>query len=318
MADDYYKLLGVEKTSSADDIKKAYRKLALRYHPDRNPSDKKGSEEKFKKISEAYAVLSDSEKRKEYDNFGSEAFGQRFTQEDIFRGVDINDILRDLGFGGGGFSFFSRGGPSGGRSRVYTQRARGGDPFAEYYGEQGHFGPQPAQKGQDLDYNLAISLDDAFNGAEKTLSIRTGSETQEIKVKIPPGINNGQKLRIPAKGSPGAGGGPPGDIYLNIQVASHPFFSREGDDLLTEIPVKFSQAALGSTIDVPTISSQTKRIKVPAGTQNDTRIRMRGYGMPRFRGSGKGDLFVKIKVSVPKRLSDKQQELVKKLAEEGF
>ena len=317
MAEDYYKVLGLEKTASADDIKKAYRKLALKHHPDRNPENKKTAEEKFKKISEAYAVLSDPEKRQQYDNFGSEAFGQRFSQEDIFRGFDINDILRDLGFGGlggGGFTIFGGGGGGRGRRQAYNQRA---DPYGEYFGEQ-QFGGQMRQRGEDIEYNLSISLEEAANGAEKKIALKQGSETQEIKVRIPPGISSGQKLRLSGKGQPGMSGGPAGDIYLNIQVLPHHLFVREGDDLVTEVAVRFSQAALGTTIDVPTLYGQQKRIKVPAGAQNNMRIRMKGFGMPRFKGGGKGDEYVKLSVVVPRKLTDKQQDLVRKLSEEGL
>ncbi len=315
MAEDYYKTLGIEKSASAEDIKKAYRKLALKHHPDRNPTDKKAAEEKFKKISEAYAVLSDAEKRQQYDNYGSEAFSQKFSQEDIFRGFDINDILRDLGFGGlGGFTVFGGRGGGRGRRQTYTQ---GADPFSEYYGEQQYRQPVQ-QRGEDLEYNLSITLEEAAAGAEKKIALRQANSTQELKIKIPPGISSGQKLRLPGKGSPGFGGGPAGDIYLNIQILPHPVFTREGDDIVTEISVKFSQAALGTSIDVPTLNGQSKRIKVPAGTQNNIRIRMKGFGLPKFKGSGKGDEYVKINVIVPKKLSEKQQELVRKLSEEGL
>jgi len=313
MAEDYYKTLGIEKSASAEEIKKAYRKLALKYHPDRNPNDKKNAEEKFKKISEAYAVLSDPEKRQQFDNYGSEAFSQKFSQEDIFRGFDINDILRDLGFGGGGFTFFGGGGGRG-RRQSYQQRV---DPFGEHYGEQ-QYRQTLQQRGEDLEYNLSITLEEAAAGAEKKIALRQANATQELKVKIPPGISSGQKLRLPGKGSPGISGGPAGDIYLNIQLLPHPVFTREGDDIITEISVKFSQAALGTTIDVPTLNGQSKRIKVPAGTQNNMRIRMKGFGLPHFKGGGKGNEYVTINVIVPKKLTDKQQELVKKLSEEGL
>jgi len=317
MAEDYYKTLGIEKSASADDIKKAYRKLALKYHPDRNPNDKKNAEEKFKKISEAYAVLSDPEKRQQYDNYGSEAFGQKFSQEDIFRGFDINDILRDLGFGGlGGFTIFGGGGGGRGRRQTSTQRV---DPFSEYYGEQQHQYRQPVQqKGEDLEYNLSITLEEAATGAEKKIALRQGNSTQELKIKIPPGISSGQKLRLPGKGSPGFSGGPAGDIYLNIQVLPHPVFALEGNDIVTEVSIKFTQAALGTSIDVPILNGQSKRIKVPAGTQNNMRIRMKGFGLPHFKGGGKGDEYVKISVVVPKKLSEKQQELIRKMSEEGL
>jgi len=165
---------------------------------------------------------------------------------------------------------------------------------------------------------LSITLEEAASGAEKKIALRQANATQELKIKIPPGISSGQKLRLPGKGSPGISGGPAGDIYLNIQVLPHPVFTREGDDIVTEVSVKFSQAALGTTIDVPTLNGQAKRIKVPPGTQNNTRIRMKGFGLPHFKGGGKGNEYVKINVIVPRKLSDKQQELIKKLSEEGL
>ncbi len=317
MAEDYYKILGVEKTASSDEIKKAYRKLALKYHPDKNP-DNKAAEEQFKKISEAYAVLSDEEKRKQYDSVGSDTFSQRYSQEDIFRNFDINSILRDLGFGGlGGF------GQAG--TRTYRTRGRrppyatqgGYDSYSDLFDGQGQYAQVP-QKGQDLQYNLSITLEESVFGAEKKISLQRADKVDELNIKIPKGISTGKKLRLAGKGNPGVSGGPAGDLYLNINVLPHPLFSREGNDIYIEKSINFSQAALGTTIEVATIDGSTKRIKVSPGTQNNTRIRMKGYGAPGLKGGNKGDQYVKISVSVPRKLTEKQAALIKALAEEGL
>jgi curved DNA-binding protein len=319
MAVDYYKTLGVDKGASLEDIKKAYRKLALKYHPDRNPSDKKRAEEKFKDISEAYAVLSDPEKRKQYDEFGTDAFRQKFTQEDIFRNFDINDILRGFGFGnlGGEFTWYGGSGGRGARRPYTTQRRV--DPYGDLFGEQAYGQREaPAAKDQDIDYNLSITLEESVLGAEKKLALQKGSKTEEVNVKIPAGISSGKKLRLAGKGIPGPYGGPAGDLYLNIQVLPHPIFSRDGDDLYVEKTVSFSQACLGATIDVPTLSGGSKRLKIPAGTQSNTKIRMKGFGVPHLKGEGQGDQFVRIFVDVPKKLNARQSDLIRKLSEEGL
>jgi len=303
MAEDYYKILGVDKKAGAEEIKKAYRKLALKYHPDKNPGNKE-AEEKFKKISEAYAVLSDPEKRQQYDSFGSDMFSQRFTREDIFRGFDLNEILRDLGFDIG----------IGGR-RTYTTQTRR-DSFSDIFGTQ-RFGQMP-QRGQDLHYNLSITLEESVSGAEKKLALQKEEKTEEISVKIPAGINAGKKLRLGGKGSPGINSGMPGDLYLNINILPHPIFARDNNDIYVEKTINFSQAVLGVTIDVPTIDGSTKRIKIPPGTQNNTKIRMKGYGVPGLKGTARGDQYVKITVNVPRKLTEKQTQLIKKLAEEGL
>jgi curved DNA-binding protein len=315
MAEDYYKILGLDKNASLDDIKKSYRKLALKYHPDRNPSDKKRAEEQFKKISEAYAVLSDDEKRRQYDQFGSDQFNKRFSREDIFRGADLNDILRDLGFGGrgGGSDFswiFDLGGGTGRRTRTYRA-----DPFGDFYSSQSE---QMAQKGEDLQYNLSITLEDSSQGAEKVISLRKADRVEEINVKIPPGINSGQKLRLSGKGLPGRNGGPAGDLYLNIHIQPHHTFKREGDDVFVDFTIKYSQAVMGASVDVPTLSGSFKRIKIPSGTQDGTKIRLKGFGVPHFREGGKGDQYVRISIAVPKKPTERQTDMIRKLAEEGL
>lgn len=316
MEEDYYKILGVEKSATEENIKKAYRKLAMKFHPDRNPGNKQ-AEEKFKKLSEAYAVLSDQEKRKQYDSFGSDAFRQRYSQEDIFKNFDFSDILKEFGFDLGGRG--SRG-FGGGRARTFSfGRGGSGDPFADLFGgAQGYAQQQVPQKGQDLEYNLSITLEESVFGAEKKLALQKEDRVEEINIKIPPGISSGKKLRLAGKGSPGYNRGQSGDLFLNINILPHPIFARDGVDIYVEKAVNYSQAALGATIDVPTIEGTTKRIKIPAGTQSNTKIRMKGYGVPNLKDGGKGDQYVKISVNVPKKLSERQAQLVKKLADEGL
>ena len=317
MAEDYYQLLGVDKKASTEEIKKAYRKLALKWHPDKNPQNKAQAEEKFKKISEAYAVLSDEEKRKQYDMYGSaDQFRQKYSQEDIFRNFDLNDLLRGFGFdfggGGGRTRTFSS---AGGRRRPTA--ASGFDPFADLFGGASSYGHMP-QQGQDLQYNLSITLEESVFGAEKKLSLQKEDRTEEISFRIPPGIANGKKLRLSGKGGAGSGGGPPGDLYMNIQILPHPVFARDGNDLYIEKSVRFSQAALGTVLDVPTLDGGTKRIKIPPGTQNQTKIRMKGYGAPGLKGAAKGDQYVKISIEVPKKLTERQARLIRQLEEEGL
>ncbi len=314
MAEDYYKLLGLDKEATAEDIKKAYRKLALKWHPDKNPNNK-AAEEKFKKISEAYAVLSDPKKKEEYDSFGSaDQFRQRYTQEDIFRGFDLNDILRGFGFGDAGGA-----GPRNFRtSRGGGFTSQQGGPFSDIFeGERQRFNRAP-QKGQDFEYNLSITLEESVLGAEKKLALQKDDSVEEINFKIPPGINSGKKLRLAGKGGLETDGGIPGDLYINISILPHPIFARDANDIYIDKTINFSQAVLGTTIEVPTIEGTVKRIKIPPGTQNNTKIRMKGFGVPRLKGTGKGDQYVKIIVTVPKKLTDKQIGLVKQLAEEGF
>jgi curved DNA-binding protein len=320
MPEDYYQILGLAKQASADEIKKAYRKLAVKWHPDKNPNNKVASEEKFKKISEAYAVLSDAEKRQQYDTFGSaDQYRQQHSQEDIFRGVDLDEILRSFGFGG------ARGG---GRSTTFRSGRRGGsssrdneDPFASIFGGMGggqQYPPHMQDKGQDVEYNLSISLEESVLGADKKLSLQIENRIEEINVKIPAGISTGKKLRLPGKGLSGYNSGPNGDLYLNINVLPHPIFSRDGNDLYIEKNIKFTQAILGTIIDVPTLDGTIKRLKISPGTQNNTKIRMKGYGVPGLKGASKGDQYVKINVEVPKKLSERQQKIIKQLADDGI
>lgn len=303
----YYKVLGVSKNCSADELKKAYRKLALKYHPDRNKGDK-AAEERFKEISEAYAVLTDPEKRKQYDAFGSTEFHQRFSQEDIFRGFDFGTVFREFGFGDGFGQFHS-----GGRNKGYQFNFGG---FGPQYNQQFRTAGEPG-KGQDVVLELPITLLDVFHGAEKVVSFPRGQEMEKVSVKIPAGIEDGKKLRIPGKGQPGIHGGP-GNLYLKIRLQEHPKFKREGSNLVIDLEVPFSAAALGSRIDVPTIDGRTLSTRLPAGTQCNTKLRLRGCGLLFPDGSGKGDLLVRISIQVPGKLTNKQKQLVEELGAAGL
>jgi curved DNA-binding protein len=250
-------------------------------------------------------VLSDKEKRKQYDTFGAEGFQQRFTQEDIFRGFDFDEILSNL-FGGRG----RRESRFGGRS---------GADFGDFFGRQGGYRDtgRMSQRGEDVLYEIAISLEEAASGGEKKISYRKNGKVEEVSVKIPRGIPPGKKLRLSGKGMEGRNGGPPGDLYLQVSVREHPLFSREGDDLLVEKEISFSEAVLGTTIEVSTLEGM-KKVKVPPGTQSHTKMRLKGLGMPHFQGEGRGDEYVKVIVKVPKKVTEKSRGLIQELAEEGI
>jgi curved DNA-binding protein len=311
---DYYKILGVNKSASTEGIKKAYRKMAMKYHPDRNKGNK-AAEERFKDISEAYAVLSDPEKRKQYDMFGAEGFQQRYTQEDIFRSFDFSDIFREFGFGDIGGR--KRGGGSGIFSQIFSGASRGPrsrtrvDPFSSFFTDYG--GRNRGLKGQDLIYELPIHLEDIVKTHEKMISYNLGGVNQQIRVKVPAGIAHGKKLRLAGKGQPGPAGVPPGDLYIKIKILDHPVFQREGNDLYINRDIRFSEAVLGTKIEVPAIDGKRLSLKIPAGIQSGSKMRLRGHGMPSMDAGRRGDAYVKINVAVPKRLSKKQRAIVEEL-----
>ena len=324
MATDYYKILGLNKNASAEEIKKAYRKMALKYHPDRN-KDNKEAEAKFKEVNEAYAVLSDPEKRQQYDTYGSTDFHKRYSQEDIFRNVDIGSILREFGINlGGGFSQAGRGGMGGAHFDFFSGGMGGGgaNPFRQAggnpFGQGGCGSGCGAPKGNDLHMEMPISLADALTGTEKTIALGRGAAAKKVSVKIPPGIESGKKLRVSGKGSPSPMGGQAGDLYLKIRVAPHPDFERVGNDLVHEKKVPFSTACFGGKVAVTTLEGKTLNLKIPAGIQPHSKLRLKGHGMPAGPIGPRGDLLVRILVDVPKKLTGKQKELVEKLAGEGL
>jgi curved DNA-binding protein len=308
---DYYELLGVKKDSTPSEFKKAYRKLALKYHPDKNKGEKK-AEAKFKEINEAYAVLSDPEKKKQYDLYGSTDFHQRYSQEEIFRGFDLNDVLRQFGFGGTN------------QSTQYRTGMGGGNGFASFFsqGQAGGCGGggchPPAEKGQDMTYQVTVSLEEVLNGAERTITLRKNGTPQNVSVKIPKGIEAGKKLRLQGQGGASRNGGVPGDLYLKVDIASNSTFKRDGDDLLTEKLITFSEACFGTSIEVETLENKKFVVKVAPGTTQDSRLRLKGHGLPMGPLGDRGDLYVKIGVKVPRELSKEQEKIIEQLRDCGL
>ena len=293
MSKDYYKILGVGKSATPKEIKSAYRKLAMKYHPDKNKGDA-AAEEKFKTISEAYAVLSDAEKRKKYDMFGDDKFRQQYSPDDIFGGSNINDILREFGFGGfGGF-------------RTGGFRGRGG--FGENPFEQ-------EMENLDVTSTMEISLEESVRGGERQVTLQTGSKKEVINVKIPAGIREGGKLRLPGKGQSGRSG--KGNLYIEIKIAKHPTISRTGDDLIVHADIPLSTAILGGSIEIDTLDG-LKTVKVPAGTEFGQKIRIKGAGVKELNKSHTGDLYIEIGINIPKNLDDKQRKTIEDLKKTGL
>lgn len=300
---DYYKILGVEKSATTDEIKKAYRKLAMKYHPDRNPDDK-AAEEKFKEITEANEVLSDPDKRKKYDTLGSNwkqyanagsGFGGAGRGGYQFSG-DINDLFGNVG----GFSDFFESFFGGGGFRQHG----GGNPFGN--------ARTRAQRGSDYESILNITLEEAHRGGERQLKV----DGKKIRIKIAPGIQEGKKLRLKAMGAHGKSGGERGDLYLIIHITDHPWFERKGDDLYFNLNVDLFSAVLGGKEKIETIDGKRLMMNIEKGTDSGMTLRLKGMGMTRTDDpNSRGDLFVKVMVSVPKKLSRKETELFEKLRE---
>jgi len=350
---DYYKILGVEKSASADELKKAYRKLAMKYHPDQN-KDNPEAEEKFKEINQAYDVLKDEQKRAAYDRFGTSAF----------------DGSMGGGAGGGGFSGFS----GGAFSDIFE------DMFGDFMGGRsgGRSNSGGAQRGSDLQYTMEISLDEAYKGKEATIKIPvndscdscngSGAESggkpeacsscdgigrvrqqqgfftiertcptcngagsiiknpckkcsgsgrlrkeKTLKVKIPAGVETGRRIRLTGEGEAGLRGGPRGDLYVLLSVKPHKLFQRDGANLYCRVPITVTRAALGGEVEVPTIEGTRATVKIPAGTQTGQQFRLKGKGMSMIRSDARGDMYIEIFVETPVNLSKKQQDLLKEL-----
>jgi molecular chaperone DnaJ len=350
---DYYEVLGVERSTSIEEIKKAYRKLAVKYHPDKNPGDK-AAEEKFKELGEAYEALSDPQRRAAYDQYGHAAFDPRARGGGRGGFHDPFDIFREV-FGGGSGSIFD-----------------------DLFGGGGHRTPGGPERGADLRYDMELTFEEAVLGCEKEVSVtkmeacdhcggsgaETGSSSKvcptcggrgqvlmsrgifsiaqtcsrcegagrviekpcktcrgagrrerasKVKIRIPAGVDTGARLRSSGNGEGGLRGGPSGDLYVVLHVKEHEIFQREGDDLICEVPVGFVEAALGAEIDVPTLTGKAQ-IRIPPGTQNNTIFRLRGKGVRNVQGYGMGDLHVRVFVEVPTHLNAAQREKLKEFA----
>ena len=320
---DYYKVLGVSKDASQEEIKKAFRKLAVKYHPDKNKGDK-AAEEKFKEINEAYAVLSDPEKKKQYDTFGSSEFHRRYSQEDIFRNADFSSIFRDLGMGGDIFNIFF-GGSAGPHARTGNasfedlfsggfHQGGGGCGGGCHSGAGSHF-YQPQPKGQDVILDMTLTPRELLEGGKKIISLQTGGVQEKISVNIPKGITEGKKIRVAGKGTPGPGGR--GDLYLRIHVAAGPGFRVKGNDVETDLFIPFSEACLGTKAQVQTIDGGSVKLKIPAGTRCGQKMRLKNKGLPTSTG-GRGDHYVRVMVDVPGKLNREQKKLIKALKEAGL
>ncbi|MCX7966716.1 MAG: DnaJ domain-containing protein, partial [Syntrophorhabdaceae bacterium] len=279
------------------------RKLALKYHPDRNPGNKE-AEERFKEINEAYAVLSDKEKRKQYDTFGMAGFQQRYTEEDIFRGFNLGDLFRDLGFGSGDI-FSTIFGRQSGRG---TRQRREYYDFGDYISRE-----QQTGIGLDLNYELEIPFMDAIRGATKRVSFRTQTGTEELDVKIPKGIETGKKLRLKGKGNIDPFTGKRGDLYITIKVGDHPVFKRARNDIYVKKTVKLTDAILGAMIEVPSLDGP-KQVKMPPGAK---KIRLKGLGVHDEKGD-RGDQYIEIDVEIPKKITERQRTLIEELRREGL
>ncbi len=359
MAKDYYKILGISKGASDSDIKKAYKKLARKYHPDLNPNDK-AAEEKFKDISEAYAVLGDKEKRKMYDQMGPDAFGKYgqggYSYQGPFSGKGGSSIFEDIGFDFNLNDLFSNIYNKGGKQKAYSKRE---EPL----------------KGQDIQYTVEISFLDALKGLSTTISYErlvkcsacngtghdkrskpvkcpdcngTGKITigpgflnipqkcsrcggtgqihtascsacrgrqfipskEKISVKIPPGVDNGSKIRVEGKGNAGRNGGPDGDLYIITRVPAHPYFERKGNNIYTEVPITIKEAVLGAKIEIPTVDGVTM-LRIPPNTNSGQVLRLRNKGVPDQKGVQRGDHFVKLKIVVPESVDLDSQNLIR-------
>ncbi len=286
MVNDYYQRLGVSRQASADEIKKAYRTLAKKSHPDVNPGNK-AAEEQFKSITEAFEVLSDAKKRRLYDEFGDDAakLGWDEKKAEQFR------AYRGGGGGGGGmpggfdFNFSTEGGNVDFES-ILGEMFGGGRR-----GKRAQRGPRP---GADLAASVGVTLREAVLGTERTVNING----QKLTFKVPPGVETGSRIRLAGQGEPGERGGPPGDLYVDLEVAEHPLLHREGNDLYLDLPVTVKEAALGADVKVPTFSGGGT-VTLRAGTQSGTKLRLRGQGVPDLRGGPAGDLYLVVHIKLP-------------------
>jgi molecular chaperone DnaJ len=341
---EYYEVLGVARTATEQEIKSAYRKLALKFHPDRNPGDKE-AEERFKEAAEAYSVLGDAQKRQRYDTYGHAGVSGAAGGFDPTIFADFGDILGDF-FGFGDLFGRRRGGPRRGSDLRYNleltfEEAVFGTetaiqiPRAEQCGTCSGSGAAPGTSpttcascggaGQ-------VAFQQGFFSVARTCGRCRGTgrmvaspckecqghgaiaKERKLQIKIPPGVDTGSQLRISGEGEPGQAGGPPGDLYVVVRADDHDFFRREGTGLFCEVPISITQAALGASIEVPTLDGGTTRVSIPEGTQPAASIRVRGQGVPHLGAKGRGDLHVSLRVVVPSRLTAEQRKLMEQLS----
>ncbi|MDX1386713.1 MAG: DnaJ C-terminal domain-containing protein [bacterium] len=325
MADkDFYKVLGVARGASEDEIKKAYRRLAKKYHPDVNKGDKK-AEEKFKDVSQAYDVLGDKKKREEYDMFGAAGVGAGFSGQG--GGGGPHYYYSSQGGPGGvppGFdfsSFFGGGRAStGGRSQQFNEEDFG-RIFGDIFGAGGMGGApgrgrarQQPTRGADRYYTMEIDFMDACLGKTTKLSIPNGGKVSRINVKIPPGVDQGSKIRLAGKGEPAPGKGNAGDLFIEVQVKPHPYFRREGDDIYLDVPISVNEAVGGASIEVPTLTGNIN-MKIPPGTQGGQKFRLKGKGVQHRKGSGHGDQYVVVQIKIPKDVDPDGKKLLDEFAD---
>ncbi len=314
---DYYEILGVPRSASDADIKKAFRKLAREFHPD-VARDKKKAEEKFKEINEAYEVLSDPAKRKRYDELGADWKAgaefrpppgwETFTGGRGFRGTGSAGQEYEFHFGGTGFSDFFE--------QLFGSMGRGGMGGARGFGGAGGFEERDfAARGRDIEGDLMVTLDEVVRGSVRSVSVRHNSHTETYQVKIPAGVAEGQRLRVAGRGEAGSGGGAAGDLYLRVRLAKHPDFQVDGHNLSYEAELTPWEAVLGTNISVPTLGDRVN-IKIPPGTQNGQKLRVRGRGLP-SRDGAHGDLIVVARIEVPRQISDTERKLWEQLGRES-
>jgi molecular chaperone DnaJ len=348
---DYYQVLGVEKTASPDEIKRAYRRMAIKYHPDKNPGNKE-AEAKFKECAEAYEVLSDPEKRRQYDQYGHEGLRgtgmhdfSRMNVEDIFSMFGFDDFFGSV-FGGGRRAGGRRGGPSRGYDLetgvelTLAEVAHGAEKTIEFTrqdrcpeckGSGAAPGTQPTrcplcggsgQVAKGGGFFQMVSTCPQCRGTGQI--VKTPCPTcrgsgrvpkkRTVTIRVPPGVHEGQGIRVAGEGEPGRDGGPSGDLYVYVRVRPHEFLQRDGNDLVAVVPISFTQAALGATIDVPSLDG-TRQLKIPAGTQFGSLFRIRGQGLPDVRTGRTGDELVQVTVETPTGLNARQEELLREFAQ---
>jgi curved DNA-binding protein len=315
---DYYEILGVSRGANDGDIKKSFRKLARQYHPD-VARDKKKAEEKFKEINEAYEVLGDPAKRKKYDELGANWKSgadfrpppgwEHFSGGQTYRGRGAGAEEFEFQFGGTGFSDFFE--------QLFGSRMRGGaGGFGRAAGfEDGEF----AERGRDIEGDIMVTLEEAMRGSVRSVNVRRPAgrsvKTETYQVKIPPGVTEGQKLRLAGRGETGTGGGEAGDLYLRVKLARHPDFEVEGHNLIYEAELAPWEAVLGANLSVPALDGRVN-IKIPPGTQNGQKLRVRGRGLPQH-GGGHGDLIVVTRIEVPNRITEAERKLWEQLSRES-